>query len=252
VTVAAADFALGYLRHDYVEAGSPAHQLADTAELLAPHMVKLQHPDVAIPAVHASGLEQRVDHGSCLRDSSVAGSADIGEVPLVVISVLAELAPVADLHVEEARSRHRRLTPALSTGRVVGVRAPLLPVASSLCAALLLAGCASSEPTVATFEVAGEQTYRVELATPELIQHAKDLLAGSQEGRIPNGKIVRDDPSVNAPWSWHIDPTTLDFVDVTTEVCDGLPGYVEDGTLTSDYYCPWSAELIALEGPGAN
>lgn len=115
-----------------------------------------------------------------------------------------------------------------------------------------VAGCAESGPTVATFEVAGQQTYRIELATPELIQHVKDLMAGSEEGRIPVGTIVRDDPSVNEPWSWHIDPATLEFADATIEVCDGLPEYVEDGTLTSDVYCPWSAVVVGLEGPGTN
>ena len=117
--------------------------------------------------------------------------------------------------------------------------------------AVALAGCAPSGPTVATFQVAGDQTYKIELATPELVQHVKDLMAGSEDGRIPVGTIVRDDPSVNAPWSWHIDPATLEFADATTEVCDGLPEYVEDRTLTSDVYCPWSAVPIALEGPGA-
>lgn len=118
--------------------------------------------------------------------------------------------------------------------------------------AVALSGCVPSGPTVATFQVAGDQTYKIELATPELIQHAKDLMSGTTEdGRIPVGVIVRDSPSVNAPWSWHIDPSTLEFADAATEVCDGLPEYVEDGTLTSDYYCPWNAEVIAIEGPGA-
>jgi hypothetical protein len=116
---------------------------------------------------------------------------------------------------------------------------------------LALAGCTPSGP-VATFEVAGEQTFKIELATPELIQHAKDLMAGSEEGRIPLGTIVRDDPGVNAPWSWHIDPATLEFADATIEVCDGLPEYVEDGSLTSDVYCPWSADVIEITGPGAD
>jgi hypothetical protein len=118
--------------------------------------------------------------------------------------------------------------------------------------AVALAGCVPSGPTVATFQVAGDQTYKIELATPELIQHAKDLMNGTtDEGRIPVGIIVRDSPSVNEPWSWHIDPSTLEFADATTEVCDGLPEYVEDGTLTSDYYCPWSADVIAIVGPGS-
>ena len=121
--------------------------------------------------------------------------------------------------------------------------------AFAIVASALLSGCVQHNP-VATFEVV-DQTYKIELATPELVQHARDLLAGDDVAGIPNGKVVRDDPGVNAPWSWHIDPETLEFADQATEVCDGLPEYVEDGTLTSDIYCPWSAVPIALEGPGA-
>lgn len=127
-----------------------------------------------------------------------------------------------------------------------------IAVPAAFAVVFALVGCAPSGPTVATIQVAGDQTYKVELATPELIQHAKDLMNGvTEEGRIPNGKVVRDDPGINAPWSWHIDPATLEFADATTEVCDGLPEYVEDGIVTSDYYCPWSTEIIAIEGPGA-
>ena len=115
-----------------------------------------------------------------------------------------------------------------------------------------LAGCVPSGKTIVTFEVADQGTYKIELITPEQIAHVKELMAGSEEGRIPVGTIVRDNPGVNAPWSWHIDPETLEFADATIEVCDGLPEYVEDGTLTSDTYCPWSAVPIALEGPAAD
>ena len=59
--------------------------------------------------------------------------------------------------------------------------------------------------------------------------------------------VFGDDPSVNAPWSWHIDPATVEFADMTTEVCDGLPEYVEDFTLTSNIYCPWGAQIVSLE-----
>ncbi len=64
---------------------------------------------------------------------------------------------------------------------------------------------------------------------------------------IPNGVVVRDDPGVNAPWSWHIDPATLEFADNTIEVCDGLPSYVEDEIVTSDRYCPWSAKIVSID-----
>lgn len=134
-----------------------------------------------------------------------------------------------------------------SRRRITGVAAAIAGAAL----ASALAGCASGGShgnPVATFEVAGEETYRIELATPELVEHAQRLLAGEQVASIPLGTVVRGDPGPNAPWSWHIDPATLEFAEVTIEVCDGLPSYVEDGTVTSDQYCPWSAEIVAIDG----
>ncbi|HEV7741816.1 MAG TPA: hypothetical protein VGO65_05305 [Pseudolysinimonas sp.] len=126
-------------------------------------------------------------------------------------------------------------------------RMPLAAVAA-IVATLALAGCVpQAHNPVATFQVVDE-TYKVELATPELVAHAQALLDGDDVASIPNGTVVRDDPGVNAPWSWHIDPSTLEFADMTIEVCDGLPSYVEDGTVTSDQYCPWSAKLISIDG----
>jgi hypothetical protein len=115
-------------------------------------------------------------------------------------------------------------------------------------AALALAGCTPTPPAnpVATFQVVDE-TYKIELTTPELVEHAQALLDGEQVASIPNGKVVRDEPGVNEPWSWHIDPATLEFADTTIEVCDGLPSYVEDGTVTSDQYCPWSAKIVSID-----
>jgi hypothetical protein len=121
---------------------------------------------------------------------------------------------------------------------------PVLAVSAAV-ASVLLAGCVAQNP-VATFEVV-DQTYKIELATPELVAHARQLLDGEDVASIPNGLIVRDDAGVNAPWSWHIDPASLEFADATTEVCDGLPEYVEDGTLTSPYYCPWSAKIVSID-----
>jgi len=62
-----------------------------------------------------------------------------------------------------------------------------------------LAGCVPGAPTVATFEVAGVQTYKIQLITQEQIEHVKALMARSEQGRIPNGKVVRDVAGVNSP-----------------------------------------------------
>ena len=132
--------------------------------------------------------------------------------------------------------------------------------------ALLLVACSAAAPTPSptptpapsptpsptprlgigevTFRV-GEEEYRILITDVADLEIAQRLLAGDETAPgIPNGLIVRDDTSVNEGWSWSIDPDSLEFADVTTEVCDGLPSYVEDGSLTSDYFCPWSAEVI--------
>jgi hypothetical protein len=115
-------------------------------------------------------------------------------------------------------------------------------------AVLLLAGCTPAHKNpVATFEVAGVETYKIELDTPALVKHAEQLLKGENVAAIPLGRVVRDSPGVNKPWSWHIDPKTLQFAQVTIEVCDGLPSYVEDRTVTSPDYCPWSAKVIKID-----
>jgi hypothetical protein len=131
--------------------------------------------------------------------------------------------------------------------------------------ALLLTACSTAAPTpsptptptptatpspspnlglaVVTFRV-GDEVYRILITDPADLAIAQRLLAGDDTApRIPNGLIVRGESSVNEGWSWSIDPESLEFADMTTEVCDGLPSYVEDGSLTGDYFCPWSAEV---------
>jgi len=102
---------------------------------------------------------------------------------------------------------------------------------------------------VVTFAVVDE-VYRILLTDPDDIEIARRLLAGDEAPSIPNGEIVRGAAGVNTDWSWHIDPSSVEFADVTIEVCDGLPSHVEDGTLAGDRYCPWSAEVIEIEPAG--
>jgi hypothetical protein len=97
-----------------------------------------------------------------------------------------------------------------------------------------------------TVRVADTEDYRIRLTDPDDIAIAQKLLAGEVAPRIPNGRVVRGAPNVNVGYSWHIDPASIEFVEVTTEVCDGRPSDVERGVITSDYYCPWSATVVAI------
>ena len=126
-------------------------------------------------------------------------------------------------------------------------RIAALAVATAATAALVAGFSAEPKNPIATFQVAGGETYKIELATPELVRHAQGLLAGEQIASIPLGTVVRDEAGVNDPWSWHIDPATLEFAQMTIEVCDGLPSYVEDSTVTSDQFCPWSAKIVSID-----
>ena len=101
---------------------------------------------------------------------------------------------------------------------------------------------------VVTLRVADAEEYRILLTDPADIAIAEQRLAGEEAPRIPNGRIVRDgDGGVNTGYSWHIDPASVEFAEVTIEVCDGLPSYVEDGSLSGDQFCPWSAEVIDIQ-----
>jgi hypothetical protein len=105
---------------------------------------------------------------------------------------------------------------------------------------------AVEEPVIVTMEVVDE-TFRVLLTHPDDIAIARQLLAGEEAPSIPNGRIVYDDPGVNAPWTWHLDPDDFEWADMTTEVCDGKPSDVEAHLVTSDRYCPWLAPVLTVE-----
>ena len=117
-----------------------------------------------------------------------------------------------------------------------------------------LTACGSSaiatpqkDGVVVTFRVADFEEYRIRLTDPADIEIARKLLAGEEAPRIPNGRVARGDPDVNVGYTWHIDPESVEFANITVEVCDGLPSDVEKGIITSDRYCPWSAEVVAVE-----
>ncbi|WP_412543313.1 hypothetical protein R8Z50_12795 [Longispora sp. K20-0274] len=103
---------------------------------------------------------------------------------------------------------------------------------------------------VATFSN-GHTQFKVRLVDADDIDAAyKNLNTPKGQPRtIVNGKIVRVGgvDAYNAPFTWHLDPNDVAFVDMTTEVCDGDPNDVENGTLTSDRYCPWTQKVVKIE-----
>lgn len=105
---------------------------------------------------------------------------------------------------------------------------------------------------LATFDVDGER-FRVWLSNPQTVQQVLDLQQGRSNAHIPNGRILRGPGrnDHNAPWSWHLDPQDISMADVTIELCDGRPSYVEDNldefVDTVQRYCPWGASLVEVQ-----
>ena len=133
-------------------------------------------------------------------------------------------------------------------------------LALTLVTALAITACDDGDATptttlparavVAEFSTA-DGTFKV-LLTGDAADTARDAFTNGTQPGIPNGRILPGDGGVNAPHEWHLED--VEFAEVTIEVCDGTAAYVDgvgyDAWVASqgERYCPWSAELIGLEG----
>jgi hypothetical protein len=145
----------------------------------------------------------------------------------------------------------RRIRPGAPTAR-----SPRL--ARTLCSAiaLLFVSCAiPTEPVfkdgvLVTFDVNGER-YSIFITNPETIEQVIALWNRQSSATIPSGRVVKGGVPYNEPWSWHIDSEDITMAENTIELCDGVPSYVEahldEWIADVGYFCPWSAELVALE-----
>lgn len=99
----------------------------------------------------------------------------------------------------------------------------------------------------AEFTVAVEnEQFRVRIEDPIEIAQARALINSGNSINI-NGEILRGTGGFNAGYSWHLKPSSVELVDLTIELCDGMPSYVEENV---DYYvdtvkayCPWGARI---------
>ncbi|TGN74702.1 calmodulin-binding protein [Streptomyces bauhiniae] len=122
-------------------------------------------------------------------------------------------------------------------------------------AAMLTVGLAhpsqAADPAYFEFTDATRQTAVVRIDDPAKIAHARQLLSGGTTDR-PHlfGRIVKREAPYNPRWSFHYDPSTVDFFDVAIEVCDAPLPYVEDhldeaggAFLPGLFWCPWTSRL---------
>ena len=123
-----------------------------------------------------------------------------------------------------------------------------------LATSVLLSACQSaSDSGTAYFKVAGAteaDTFVIALTDPVTIAEARALASG-QGSKHVTGLVVAEAVPYNKPWSFHLDPTSISFAEMSIEVCDAATTYVEEhlaevgGAFLPDRrWCPWSSRVI--------
>jgi RTX calcium-binding nonapeptide repeat (4 copies) len=108
---------------------------------------------------------------------------------------------------------------------------------------------------LATFAVAGER-FRAWVTSATTIWELHELAGGRSAANIPVGSLRRGPGRAghNAPFSWHLDPRDTAQAEMTIELCDARPSYVEDHrdefVDVVGAYCPWGARLVELRNYG--
>ncbi len=96
-------------------------------------------------------------------------------------------------------------------------------------------------------DVNGER-FVIYVTDAETIRLALENMEGKND-LFPMGELARGDGGFNKPWSWHLKPETVRMVEVSIELCDGTPSFVENELEywleTVKSYCPWWGRIIA-------
>ncbi|MCK8503815.1 calmodulin [Myxococcus fulvus] len=91
----------------------------------------------------------------------------------------------------------------------------------------------------------------IELTDENTIAHARRILSGEEKNRVHvHGRIMKRPQPYNPRFSFHLDPSTIQFFEVAIEVCDANMTYVEDhldeaggAFLPGGHWCPWDSRL---------
>ena len=122
------------------------------------------------------------------------------------------------------RGRHRR--PSINA-------TPCIRRAVSAAFGVLLAACGddSNNPSprarYAFREALTADLMRLEITSPAGLTQAAELLS-SGEARWVLGIPRPGDGGFNTPWSWHLDPASISFAEITIEACQTAMAAIDD------------------------
>ena len=88
------------------------------------------------------------------------------------------------------------------------------------------------------------ETFTFKLTDPQKIQQARDILATGTPKMVA-GTIIKQPVYYNSPWSYHLDPKSIGFIDFAIELCDASIRFLEDNRDTAwPDWCPWGSRLL--------
>lgn len=97
-----------------------------------------------------------------------------------------------------------------------------------------------------------EVTMMIKLVDVDRIQEARNMLKTGQPTKSVMGKIIKTAAAYNPPWHYQLDPTSIKFFELATEVCDADPTWIEENlsdicnaALPNCVWCPWNSQLLS-------
>jgi hypothetical protein len=95
-----------------------------------------------------------------------------------------------------------------------------------------------------TLSICQGEKVTVWITNPAFITEA--IAKKGMKGRIPGFELI-DGRDCDPAWSWHVNPASPTWADLSTEVCDGCPHLVEQDKaawLKLGRYCPWATSVV--------
>ena len=103
-----------------------------------------------------------------------------------------------------------------------------------------------------TFEADSGDTepFTVWITAPAFIEEAKQLALVGGGNRIACFRVVAD-PGCDARWNFSVDAVEANFTDVTVEIYDAAPSWVNENLATwldpQMRWCPWSHRVVEVD-----
>lgn len=102
----------------------------------------------------------------------------------------------------------------------------------------------------ALFEVKmGQSRFVIKIQGRQAVRDARRIIR-TKRPVFMMGQVVAAPASYNRKWRFHVEPSSIQFIELAMEVCDANPRFIQenlsrigDGILPNGIWCPWASKL---------